>query len=326
MTDQYGRKIDYIRISVTDRCNLRCVYCMPEQGVESIPHDKILRFQEIVRICRVMARDGLHKVKITGGEPLVRKGVTSLIRDLKQIEGIDNITITTNGVLLRDLYDELVDAGIDAITVSLDTLDPDTYCRITRRDEAARVMEGIRYAFLKNRVPLKINCVPVLGVKDQQLTDIVEMARNHPVHIRFIEMMPIGLGSQFPFVKEDELRRWLEERYGRFEPCFDVPGNGPCHYYSVEGFCGRIGFISAVSHKFCHECNRIRLTAEGFLKTCLQYDCGVELKPFLEAGCSDEELAKKIREAIDGKPLGHNFDGARKETGREQRGMSQIGG
>lgn len=326
MTDKFGREIDYIRISVTDRCNLRCVYCMPEEGVDSIPHDKILRFQEIIRICRVLAEKGIHKVKITGGEPLVRKGVTSLIRDLKQIDGIDNVTITTNGVLLEDLYDELADAGIDAITVSLDTLDRDTYRKITRRDEAGRVLRGIQSALKKDRVPLKINCVPVVGVREQQLADIVEMAREHRVHIRFIEMMPIGMGSQFPFVKEDDLRHWLEERFGRFVPCDDVPGNGPCHYYSVEGFAGRIGFISAVSHKFCHECNRVRLTAEGFLKTCLQYDCGAELKPLLESGCSDEELAEKMIEAIDEKPLGHNFDGAKKETGREQRGMSQIGG
>lgn len=328
MTDKFGREIDYIRISVTDRCNLRCVYCMPEEGVESIPHDKILRFQEILRICRVLAESGVHKVKITGGEPLVRRGVTDFIKELKKIDGIDNVTITTNGVLLGELYDQLVEAGIDAITVSLDTLDRENYRRITRRDEAGRVMDGIRTALQKNRVPLKINCVPVLGIREQQLEELVELARDYRVHIRFIEMMPIGLGSQFPFVKEDELRGWLEERFGTFAPCGDVPGNGPCHYYSVEGLKGRIGFISAVSHKFCHECNRVRLTAEGFLKTCLQYDCGVELKPLLQSQCSDEELRREILRAIDEKPLGHNFDGpkAKAETGREQRGMSQIGG
>lgn len=326
MIDGMGRNIDYIRISVTDRCNLRCVYCMPEEGVESIPHDQVLRFHEILRICRVLAANGIHKIKLTGGEPLVRKGITELTAQMKAIEGIDSVTITTNGVLLEEMYDDLVDAGIDAITVSLDTLDPEAYRTITRRDEAQRVKRGLMTAIEKGRVPVKINCVPVLGMKKQQLLEIAGMARDHKVHVRFIEMMPIGMGSQFPFVREDELRRELEQELGVFTPCDDVPGNGPCHYFAVEGFQGRIGFISAVSHKFCDSCNRVRLTAEGFLKTCLQYDCGVELKPLLAAGCTDRELEQAILGALKEKPAGHNFSGAPVFTGKESRGMSQIGG
>lgn len=326
MIDGMGRNIDYIRISVTDRCNLRCVYCMPEEGVESIPHDQVLRFHEILRICRVLAANGIHKIKLTGGEPLVRKGITELTAQMKAIEGIDSVTITTNGVLLEEMYDDLVDAGIDAITVSLDTLDPEAYRTITRRDEAQRVKRGLMTAIEKGRVPVKINCVPVLGMKKQQLLEIAGMARDHKVHVRFIEMMPIGMGSQFPFVREDELRRELEQELGAFTPCDDVPGNGPCHYFAVEGFQGRIGFISAVSHKFCDSCNRVRLTAEGFLKTCLQYDCGVELKPLLAAGCTDRELEQAILGALKEKPAGHNFSGAPVFTGKESRGMSQIGG
>lgn len=326
MIDGMGRNIDYIRISVTDRCNLRCVYCMPEEGVESIPHDQVLRFHEILRICRVLAANGIHKIKLTGGEPLVRKGITELTAQMKAIEGIDSVTITTNGVLLEEMYDDLVDAGIDAITVSLDTLDPEAYRTITRRDEAQRVKRGLMTAIEKGRVPVKINCVPVLGMKKQQLLEIAGMARDHKVHVRFIEMMPIGMGSQFPFVREDELRRELEQELGTFTPCDDVPGNGPCHYFAVEGFQGRIGFISAVSHKFCDSCNRVRLTAEGFLKTCLQYDCGVELKPLLAAGCTDRELEQAILGALKEKPAGHNFSGAPVFTGKESRGMSQIGG
>lgn len=326
MIDGFGRNIDYIRISVTDRCNLRCVYCMPEEGIESIPHQEILRFQEIVRVCRIMAANGIHKVKLTGGEPLVRRRITELIRELKEIPGIDNVTITTNGVLLEEMYDDLVDAGIDAITVSLDTLDPDMYRQIARRDEAARVRRGIDAALKKGRVPLKINCVPVMGMEKQQLVDIARLAKDRRVHVRFIEMMPIGMGSQFPFVREDELRQQLERELGTFTPCNDVPGNGPCHYFAVDGFLGRIGFISAVSHKFCSECNRIRLTADGFLKTCLQYDCGVELKPLLRSGGSDEELERAIRSALEEKPLGHNFGGSVNADERELRTMSQIGG
>lgn len=326
MIDGVGRTIDYVRLSVTDRCNLRCVYCMPEEGVENISHDRILRFQEILRICQVLASKGIRKVKLTGGEPLVRKGIVSLITEIKKIPGIDSVTITTNGVLLEEMYDELVEAGIDAITVSLDSLDPEVFRQITRRDEAERVKRGISAAIEKNRVPLKINCVPVVGVKEQKLTELAELARNHPVHVRFIEMMPIGLGSSFPFVKEEDLKAVLEKTLGPLTPCEEVLGNGPCRYYSVEGFQGKIGFISAVSHKFCSQCNRIRLTAEGFLKTCLQYDCGVELKPAIAAGCSDEELENMIEKALQEKPAGHNFGSESAFEGRDRRGMSQIGG
>ena len=326
MIDGVGRTIDYVRISVTDRCNLRCVYCMPEEGVESISHDRILRFQEIIRICRILASKGIRKVKLTGGEPLVRRGIVDLIADLKKIPGIENVTITTNGVLLEEMYDDLVEAGIDAITVSLDSLDPEVFQKITRRDEAERVKRGIAMAAEKGRVPLKINCVPVMGVKEQKLTELVELAREHRVHVRFIEMMPIGMGSSFPFVKEEALKEELEKQLGPLTPCDEVLGNGPCRYYSAEGFRGRIGFISAVSHKFCSQCNRIRLTAEGFLKTCLQYDCGAELKPMMAAGCSDEELEAVIVKALQEKPLGHNFGIDASVEGRDRRGMSQIGG
>lgn len=326
MIDGVGRTIDYVRISVTDRCNLRCVYCMPEEGVESISHDRILRFQEILRICRILASKGIRKIKLTGGEPLVRKGIVELIADIKKIPGIDNVTITTNGVLLEEMYDALVEAGIDAITVSLDSLDPQIFQEITRRDEAERVKRGIALAMEKNRVPLKINCVPVLGIQKQKLEELVELARDHRVHVRFIEMMPIGMGSSFPFVKEEELKAELEKKLGPLTPCDEILGNGPCHYYSAEGYQGKIGFISAVSHKFCSECNRIRLTAEGFLKTCLQYDCGVELKPAMAEGCTDEELERLIERALKEKPVGHNFSSLSSFTGRDSRGMSQIGG
>lgn len=325
MIDGIGRKIDYIRISVTDRCNLRCIYCMPEEGVESVCHTKILRFSEILRICRVLAARGIRKVKLTGGEPLVRKGIVELIRELKAVDGIENVTITTNGVLLEEMYDELVEAGIDAITVSLDSADPEVFQRITRRNDFERVRRGLEKAIAQGKVPVKINCVPVLGVEEQCLTELIEIARNHRVHVRFIEMMPIGMGSSFPFVKEEELRTALEEKLGTLTPCNEVLGNGPCQYYTAEGFQGKIGFISAVSHKFCGECNRVRLTSEGFLKTCLQYNCGVELKPMMNGGCSDGDLAAVIEKVLKEKPLGHSF-GSAAVDGKELRGMSQIGG
>ncbi len=281
MKDKYGRVIDYVRISVTDRCNLRCVYCMPKEGVRSIPHDKILRFDEIIRICRILAEMGITKIKLTGGEPLVRRGITDLVADLKKIPGIESLTLTTNGLLLEGYYDALADAGVDAITISLDTLNPSLYREITRRDELEAVKRGMRLAVDKGRMQVKINCVPMGGLKNQDLVEIAALAREQDIHVRFIEMMPIGLGRRFDFASEEVIRKKLEEKFGKFMPCYDVAGNGPCHYFKVPDFKGRIGFISAVSHKFCSECNRVRLTSEGFLKTCLQYEVGADLREIL---------------------------------------------
>ncbi len=326
MKDRYGRTIDYVRISVTDRCNLRCVYCMPEEGVSSISHDEILRFDEIERICGVFAGLGVRKIKLTGGEPLVRRGLPELAAALKRIPGIESLTLTTNGVWLAEYYDALADAGVDAVTVSLDTLDPVVYQRLTRRNELAAVRRGLETAFQKGRMQVKINCVPVLGIEEQKLLEIAALAKDHDVPIRFIEMMPIGMGARFPFIKEETLRAELEAAFGTFTRCDDVPGNGPCHYFAVPDFKGRIGFISAVSHKFCSECNRIRLTSEGFLKSCLQYDNGVELKPILRGGSSEEELRRAVERAIWEKPKGHSFEKTADFADREHRGMSQIGG
>ncbi|MEF9939718.1 MAG: GTP 3',8-cyclase MoaA [Clostridium sp.] len=328
MKDQLGRTIDYIRISVTDRCNLRCVYCMPQEGMPNIPHEEILRFDEILRLVGILAGQGVSRVKITGGEPLVRKGVVSLIRDIKHIDGINSVTITTNGVLLSELLEPLAEAGIDGITVSLDTLDPEHYLEVTRRDELDRVVQGIKLAIHSNRIPLKINCVPVFGM-NEDIFKLAELAREHDISVRFIEMMPIGFGQEFPFVEENQLRSNLETRFGALTPCFDVKGNGPCLYYRAEGFKGTFGFISAVSHKFCGSCNRVRLTAEGFLKTCLQYDYGVDLKKMLRSGSSDEEISEAMMEAVYLKAAEHNFHRGEIEEdmmGREHRGMSQIGG
>lgn len=326
MRDNEGRVIDYLRISITDRCNLRCIYCMPEEGVKNICHEKILSYDEITRICSVLARHGLRKIKITGGEPLVRKNAIGLIRKLKKISGITSVTLTTNGVLLEQYYDELADAGIDAITISLDTIKGDVYERLTRRNELERVLRGIEKAVRENKVRLKINCVCVTDIETQDILGLLNYARGADVDIRFIEMMPIGLGKQFPFVSEDILRKAIEEKYGKLTPYVKSRGNGPCKYYDVPGCIGKVGFISAVSHKFCDTCNRVRLTSDGFLKTCLQYDCGVYLKGLLEQKVSDEILWETLKTAIEQKPKGHHFDEKNIKREDEIRGMSQIGG
>ena len=325
MIDRKDRVIDYLRISVTDRCNLRCVYCMPEEGVESIPHSQILSFDEIVRICRIMAEDGLKKIKLTGGEPLVRRGIVSLVRQLKAVPGIEQVTITTNGVLLPEMAKDLAEAGIDAVTVSPDTVKRERFAAIARRDELDKVLEGIRVMNTEcPQVPLKLNCV--LQSDEDDLLAVAEYARNNPIHVRFIEVMPIGYGQQMEFRDEAWLKNLLESRFGTLTPYEKVLGNGPAVYYSAEGFQGKIGFISAVSHKFCHKCNRVRLTSDGFMKSCLQYETGVRLKEAMVAGCSDEELREMIHQAIAMKPAGHQFEKTETFEGQEVRTMSQIGG
>ena len=324
MIDGYGRNIDYVRISITDRCNLRCVYCMPEDGVEAVSHLEILNYDEIERLTRIFASLGIYKIKLTGGEPLVRRGVADLVKRMKAIEGIEQVTITTNGIELARQMEELAEAGIDGINLSLDTLNPDVFEKITRRRSFDHVMEGFRAALKYPEIPLKINCVP-MGMEGQNVVELAELAREYQVHVRYIEMMPIGLGKQFDFCSEDSILRELQKRYGNYEICNEVLGNGPGHYYSFSGFKGKVGFISAISHKFCASCNRVRLTSQGYLKTCLQYEIGTDLKEMIRKNVSDEQLREEIRKTIDRKPVGHQFTESPKENG-ETHTMSQIGG
>lgn len=324
MIDGYGRNIDYLRISVTDRCNFRCQYCMPEDGIEQCEHSEMLSFDEIERIVRIMATLGFSKIKITGGEPLVRKNVSALIKNINAIDGINDITLTTNGMLLGSTLDELIDSGVSAINISLDTLNKDVFKTITRVDAFDKVMEGVRLALLKENLNLKINCVP-LGIDSQNLVELASLAKEHPLHVRFIEMMPIGLGKKFKFMNEDEIVSLLSKEFGTLSMYDGQLGNGPSHYYSVPGFKGKIGFISALSHKFCGNCNRIRLTSTGFLKTCLQYDVGVDLRELLRNGSSDEDIRLAIEKAIMTKPMEHSFL-TENIIDEESRPMSKIGG
>ena len=272
MIDKYGREIDYLRISLTDRCNLRCIYCMPEEGVKSLSHAEILTYDEILRICRCAADLGIRKIKLTGGEPLVRKGCASLAKQIKAIPGIEKVTLTTNGILLAEQLDALLDAGIDAINISLDTLDPELFKKVARRDGLEKVFEGIKAALAHPGLSLKINSVPVIKEKENF----------------------IGIAV-------------LEEAYGPMHAVNERYGNGPCHYYEIAGFKGKIGFISAMTHKFCSQCNRVRLTSEGFMKGCLQYQKGTDLRGLMRGGCTDSELKKAIYQVIWNKPVSHNF-------------------
>ena len=239
MIDRCGRNIDYLRISVTDRCNLRCIYCMPEEGIRLTGRENILQEPEIIRVCRVMAELGIKKIKITGGEPLVRPRMPGLIRQIKAIPGIEKVTLTTNGILLKKQMKELAEAGLDSLNISLDTLDREGSLKITRRDLLDDTLAGIEEAMKYPNVQLKINCVP-LGIEEQNLCEIAEFAHKYPVHVRFIEMMPIGYGSFFTGMSQEKIVSLLEEKFGILIPYEGLPlGNGPCKYYTVDGFQGQ---------------------------------------------------------------------------------------
>ena len=325
MLDKFNRNIEYLRISVIDRCNLRCVYCMPEKGVEFIPHEEILTYDEILKICDVVSELGIKKIKITGGEPLVRKDIVDLIRDIKNLDKIEQVTLTTNGILLYDMLDDLYDAGIDAINISLDTLKSDNFKRITRKDGLEKVLKSIDKAYDLG-IRVKINFLAIKDFNIDEIADIASFAEDRDIDVRFIELMPIGFGQKYKEIQSDEILSILESRFGRFETVTEKRGNGPAKYYKNENLKGCIGFISAISHEFCESCNRIRLTSNGFLKLCLHYNKGIDLKEPIRNGISNEDLKILIHDTIWNKPLQHKFGHAEGEQDIEVKNMVQIGG
>ncbi len=340
MRDHLGRKIDYMRISITDRCNLRCRYCMPE-GVEHVPMAEILTLEEYARIAACGALLGIDKIKVTGGEPLVRLGCCDFIRMLKETKGIRQVTITTNGILLEQYLEELMAAGIDGINISLDTLDPELYQALTgggNLESVVRALERTVEICRDRQVSLKINAVS-LDLRDMadQLgraysgsgwRELLKIARDNPVDVRFIEVMPIGYGKRYQSIDHNRLLACLVQAYPDMERDHRVHGNGPAVYYRIPGFQGSVGLISALHGKFCHGCNRVRLTSQGYLKSCLCYEDGVDLKKILRAGGSlkekDEKLLEAMRQAIWGKPGAHCFEDPEAMT--ERGNMVRIGG
>ena len=325
MKDGRSRGIEYLRISVTDRCNFRCLYCMPEEGVESIVHDEVLRFEEILKVCRAMAKLGVKKIKLTGGEPLVRKHFVELVKEIHKIEGIEEITLTTNGFLLSENLNQLIEAGITSINISLDTLDAKRFKEITRVDGLDRVLDAIYKAAHSSLKSVKVNALVAKHLNEQDIIGLVQLAKEERIHVRFIELMPIGLGKSLEGMKKAEIMQKIESVYGKLEPYHGKLGNGPSQYYTLEGFKGKIGFISAVSECFCEGCNRVRLTADGFLKLCLHSAKGIDLKTPLREGIEEEKLIEIIEEAIIGKPERHYF-GEKDVRQVESKIMAQIGG
>ncbi len=325
MIDLQGRNIEYVRVSITDRCNFRCVYCMPEEGVSCMSHKELLTFEEIVRVLKIMAQMGVHAVRLTGGEPMVRKGCLDLIGMIHEIEGIDRISITTNGMLLKGHMAEAKALGLNAVNISLDTLDADDFRAVTRcgDGQVTDVTDAIDEA-LACGLQVKINAVPVRGVNEDALCDLASLAKRHPVDVRFIELMPIGCAKGLSPIPNHEIIEQLTGRFGTLQEDSSKHGYGPARYMKPDGFAGSIGFIDAVSHQFCHNCNRVRITPEGILKLCLNHQSGSDLRALLRGGCSDSELTEAIRDAILHKPVEHGFTDV--VADREVRNMNQIGG
>lgn len=326
MTDRYGRTIDYLRVSVTDRCNFRCVYCMPPEGVELMAHEQVIRYEELMRLIRLFSELGVKHIRLTGGEPTVRKGIVSLVQDIHDLPGIETVSMTTNGLLLPEMLPELLEAGLSAVNISLDTLKEERFDEITRTvGNLPKVLEAIRLAS-EAGLNTKVNCVAMKGVNDDEIPYIAALAKDLPVRVRFIEYMPIGKHDYEQAIYMDEIQDILRKHYGTLKDDDGSYGHGPAKYLKPEGFRGSVGLISAMSHRFCDSCNRVRMTSEGFLKLCLQYSVGENLLEPLRAGATDEELKALIMMSLDKKPKQHNFQDYGTEENVDTRDMSRIGG
>jgi cyclic pyranopterin phosphate synthase len=320
MRDGFDRQINYMRLSVTDRCNLRCMYCSPGSKFTSIPHEEILTFEEFLRLARLAQDIGITKFRVTGGEPLARKGLMNFLRSLIETGGARDVSLTTNGTLLLEHLEALRNAGLKRINISCDSLDPRVYSGITGGGRLERVIEAIEKAVDMNFSPVKINVVLLKGLNDDP-SPFVEFARAHPVPIRFIELMDFSPAKD-RFLSAREVKERLEAFYGRLEETEAPEGAGPARYFRLQGMAGRIGFISPYSEHFCAACNRLRITADGRILPCLFSERTVDVKKVLRTGARDDVIKAALREALSGKP------GSREEAAGpvQNRGMRNIGG
>jgi cyclic pyranopterin phosphate synthase len=325
LTDGFLRRIDYLRVSVTDKCNLRCVYCMPETGLPWLQRDEILQYGEIAAIVRAAAAVGVRSIRLTGGEPLVRPALNELVAMISEVDGIDDIALSTNGVLLEDQLDGLCAAGLSRVNISLDTLRPDRFEAIARRPGLDRVLRGIDAA-LERGLGVKINCVVLGGQNDDELADFAELTMHHAVAVRFIELMPVRENVDLQrdaYVSSEETL----ERIGAvraLQPVGGPAGNGPARYFAFERALGCVGVISPLSHDYCDRCNRVRLTADGKLRLCLFGDHAVDLRGPLRAGASQGALSDLLRAAMAIKPERHRLRRGSADAGL--RAFSEIGG
>jgi cyclic pyranopterin phosphate synthase len=321
------RVINYLRLSVTDRCNLRCIYCMPEEGVEFVSHEDILSYEEMLHVVRISVLSGIQKIRLTGGEPLVRKGFIPFLEDLSNVEGLNEISLTTNGVLLKEYAKEIKECGICRINISLDSLKPGKFSRITGKDCFEKVWEGIEEAERIGFNPIKINVVAMKGINEDEIVDFARLTFGKPYHIRFIEFMPIGKNncwSSEKFLPAGEILERIRT-IGDLEPIARNSMDGPAERFRLKGARGEVGVIAALSHHFCNKCNRLRLTAEGHIRGCLFSDGEIDLKTPLREKKPDAYLLELIESAMRDKPEGHGL-GLSGPTRKCVRQMSSIGG
>lgn len=325
MADLYGRLVTYLRVSVTDRCNLRCRYCMPLEGVRFKDPAEVLEWSELLRVVRAAADLGVRRIRVTGGEPTTRSGLVDFVRAVAATPGIEDVSMTTNGMLLADLAAPLRAAGLGRVNISLDSLRADRFRHLTHFGDFDAVWAGVQAALAAGLHPVKLNCVVLRGENDDELGDFVGLTESLPLHVRFIELMP--LGTSHPWTRARlfgaaEMRARIAERYA-LQPA-ELDGGGPARYYRVAGFQGTVGVITAMTENFCHNCNRVRLTADGELQPCLGSLLAVDLRGPLRAGVSDEGLRRILAKAIRAKPERHLMEEYLEETGA--RRMWTIGG
>ena len=324
ISDSFQRPINYLRISVTDRCNLRCLYCMPREGISLVPHANLLTYEEIDVVVRAAAEMGINKVRLSGGEPLIRLGLVNLIKMLSQIEGIEDISLTTNGTLLASQAAELKEAGLRRVNISLDSLKRQRFEDITGYDKLPEVLEGIEQAYRVGLEPVKVNVVVMRGINDDELVDFSLLSKEEGWHVRFIELMPLNHKSvkQLDFVSFDEMQQSLAS-LGQLEVCLPPIGEGPSKYYRLPGAKGTVGFITPISEHFCFKCNRLRLTAQGKLLPCLLSDQEIDMRELLRKGASSQEVKRLLLKAIASKPQGHRLA---QGFVPQKRFMAQVGG
>ncbi len=326
LADQFNRPITYLRISVTDKCNLRCVYCMPEQGLPWLPKADILSYEEIAQLVRAAASVGVRSIRLSGGEPLIRKNLARLVGEIAAIEGIGDIALSTNGLLLEDQIDALASAGLSRVNVSLDTLREDRFFEIARRPGLERVLSGIDAAIARGLEPVKINCVVMRGYNDDEIAAFAQWTKERAVYVRFIELMPVQENvdvQRDAYMSADEILERVRA-IGELQAATGPGGNGPARYFAFPGAPGAVGVISPLSHDYCERCNRVRLTASGRLRLCLFGDHEIDLRRPLRAGASESEIADVLRSAMLIKPERHHLKLG--EASSRMRAFSEIGG
>ncbi len=323
MKDKFGREIDYLRVSVTDKCNLRCIYCMGEKDNNFLKNDERLTDDEIYRIVKESSKLGIKKIRITGGEPLVRPDLIKIVSKINSIPSIEEIYLTTNGILLADMIDELAANGLKGVNISLDSLNEERFNKITRLGKLNKVLEAINKS-IDLGIKVKLNTVIVNDINKDEIIDFVNLTKEKNIDVRFIELMPIGVAINYKGATNEDVLKVISESYPDYKEVVRSKSGGPASYIKLKDAKGKIGFISAISNCFCEDCNRIRLTAEGFLKQCLHFDYGIDLKSKLRSGISDEELRKLIYDNIYDKPEKHLF--LEKSDHKDLKFMNQIGG